>query len=398
MLGLALMGFLASSPVFIGSMLPKWVAIIPAVLIMLWFFTLLLLPSVLKHRRASDILLSADGVAVEAGPHRGRRWAWESLKSIHFQSGPGEDDLALRVGHDVLASSDEPAEIESLIALAETLAILARGELVEEPSWTNISPKVAHCATCGAPLVITSAPTVSCDYCGAVAVLSEELASLVADVHSLEVSRKVTLRAVELLLRWPSAARVNGVLVTSLIPLIFAWPAAAVFASEFFQYHDVLSWSDVGVVWLGTCAFTLALVLWVEGQVVHRRAFALLVASFRARVLDAKRGLLGCRCCGAPLGARSDELVATCVYCRSESVLVGLDIPVHRHEGQARSLRELAVERVRSMRTWRGLGVVAFCMALAGVALLAGPVLQVTNDSAPRHPSIDRPWSYEPSR
>lgn len=396
MMGLGLVGFLGSSPVFLGSLLPDWVALLCGLLIAAWFLTLLGLPLILKQRRASDLVLSRDGVEVEAGPSHGRRWTWAELGALRFEAAREGADATLRIGSEVLASSDEPGEIASLAALAETLGTLARGQHAEEPPWADLAPNVAHCATCGAPLVVTDDPDVRCRYCGARAELSHELASLVADAHTLSKSRERTLRAIDVLLRWPSARRVQPVLFAALVPLVFGWPAAGVFASEFFQFHDVLSWGDVGIVWVGTLAASLALVFWVEGQVVHRRAFALLVASFRARVLDAERGLLGCRQCGAPLGARADELVATCLYCRSESLLVGLDIPVHRHEAQSQSLQALAVERVRSIRTWRALGAVAVLTALMGVLLLAGPVTRAVRDHAPRHEPVDRPWSYEP--
>lgn len=54
-LGLGIVGFFAAAPVFISSLLPRFMAIVCGVLLALWFFVLVMLPFVARKRRASDV-------------------------------------------------------------------------------------------------------------------------------------------------------------------------------------------------------------------------------------------------------------------------------------------------------------------------------------------------------
>jgi hypothetical protein len=397
-LGIGVIGFLGSAPIFLGSVLPNWVALVCGLLIALWFFALCTLPFIAKKRRASDVLVTAQGISIASGPHRGRALGWDEMarKPPVFTPAPKDGDAKLVLPGGIEAVSSEPEEIASLENLSSTLGALASGYAAAhtpDPE-DDLDVEVARCPSCGAPITPSHEATTTCRHCSAAAPVPDELRREVDHLRSLASSRTTTARALAVLGRWPRAASVNLVLALAALPLVLGWPAAGVLGSEFFQYRDVFSWRDMGVLFVSTVALTLALVFWLERQVVHRQAFGLVVATFHAVRLESDE--LGCHNCGAPLAASSDAALIVCAYCRCDNVVLGLDLPprVRAEARQAAALDVILAERVRSMRTWRWLSVAAVVLLVTGAALLSGPLRRAATVAAPRHPLVDRAWSY----
>jgi uncharacterized Zn finger protein (UPF0148 family) len=397
-LGVGVFGFLGAAPLFIGSLLHDLLMIPCVLLIAIWFMALLRLPFVGRKQRASDIVLDVGGVTILCGPHAGQRLGWKELAQhppvVHARTDSDEVRLALAGSIELITS--EPDELTSSKNLAQTLTTLARGHQAAQQGARQHGDSVAipHCANCGAPVAPSEAESVNCSHCGVEAKIPERLQREVGHLRRLVEARTLTTRALSVLSRWPRAHRVNLVLGVAVIPLTLGWPVSASITSEFFQYRDVFSWRDVGVMFMSTAVLTLGLVFWLAGQVVHRQAFGLVVAAFHA-VKTSEDGLV-CRNCGAPLAVRPDTPLVVCAFCRCDNVVLGLELParVDAEEGQATSLDKVLRERLRSMRTWRILSATSAALVVVGGLMLAEPLHRAAVSPAPPHPLIDRDWSY----
>jgi hypothetical protein len=396
-LGIGLFGFFGAAPVFIGSLLPYWVAVVCGVLIAAWFLMLVMLPFDIKRRRASDVLLSETGLKIEGGPERGQSISWDELSAQppeFTRAAHGDTRLVLPRSIEVVTA--EPDELVSLESLVQTLEALARGhmEACAPPVKHGHAASVPHCSNCGGPVAPSEQASVRCSHCQADTAIPEALRREVTHLRALTDARTVTSRALGVLSRWPRSRTINLVLGIAVIPLVLGWPASGVLASEFLQYRDVFSWRDVGVLFVSTAALTLGLCFWLAGQIVHRQAFGLVVATFHA--VRSADGGLACRYCGAPLDVRPDKPLVSCAFCRCDNVVLGLDLSprVAAESAQAASLDEILRARLRSMKRWRFLTAGSALLIVAGGLLLVAPLRRAALSPAPRHAPVDRAWSY----
>lgn len=399
-LGIGILGFLGSAPIFIGSVLPLWVAVVCGVLIALWFGALVTVPSAARRQRASDVILDGSGLSIDGGMHDARVLAWSELvttppKLVHPAP---RAQTRLLLARDIEVVSDQADESVSLANLATTLCTLAQGwKLGRAPARPlGTGSAVPGCAECGAPLVPSESEYVKCRHCGAQTEMPANLRREVQQVRELAQARAQTGSSLRALANWPTARSVNLGFAAAVVPLVLGWPAASVFVSEFFQSRDVFSWRDVGVVFVSTAAATLGLCFRVVGQVVHRRAFGLVVATFHA-VRTSEDGVC-CRNCGAPLAVGPDTALVSCVFCREDNVVLGIDLPpqVVKEASQAESLDRMVANRMQSMRFWRRLSWLSLTLIVTGAALLYEPLSRAVRSQTPAHESLDRDWSYRP--
>jgi hypothetical protein len=397
-LGIGIIGFLGAAPIFIGSLLPTFTVAIPGILIAIWFLALMVFPSVAKKQRASDVVLSKSGVRIEGGPYSGQQIAWSELSAApaRLTNGSGSSETCLRLpgGRQIVTSEAE--ERASLAALARTLSAFTQGHDTAQHTLPSQGDNavVPLCPECGAPLTPSADERVSCRHCRATAPVADALRARVLELRSLTQARTQTRRALFVLSRWPSSGRLNVVLAIAALPLVLGWPVSGVLASEYFQYHDVFTWRDVGILFVSTAAVTLGLCFWLVGQSAHRQAFGLVVASFHAvRIADDG---LGCHQCGAPLAVAPDTPLVPCAYCRSDNVVLGLDLHprVSAEAAQAATLDQLLRARLRSIRVWRWLSLASAVLIVLGGVFLFEPLQRAFNDPGARHAPVDRDWSY----
>jgi hypothetical protein len=402
-LGIGLVGFVGAAPVFISSLLPLFFLGVSGIVLAIWFFALSTLPFVARKQRASDVVLEASGVSIVGGPYDGQHVKWSELSAAPAKltwGGKGQDCcLALPGGRQIVTS--EPDERASLGNLARTLNAFAKGHQAAqaEAKTYGQQARVPTCPQCGAPLTPSTEPTVQCVHCRAQCALPERVRNEVVALQKLVDARTHTQSALGILSRWPASRTLNLVLASASIPLVLGWPVSGALASEYFQYHDVFRWRDVGVLFVSTAALSLGLCFWLSAQVVHRQAFGLVVASFHAVRLSDDG--LGCHACGAPLPVAPDAPLVACVFCRADNVVLGLDLAprVEAESSQARSLDDLLRQRLGSLKFWRRLSFVAALLIVSGGAFLFEPLQRAFNDPGPRHAPVDRAWSYPgPSR
>src|SRR5688572_164275 len=121
--------------------------------------------------RASDAILDERGVRIEGGPHHGEHFTYAMLTPQHLaleKHREGKGKVATRLvvykdprnrtlGSTELALSIDPAETQSLDALAKTLGAVTFSAGSPAPS----SSAVLCCEGCGAPLVPVDHPVVT---------------------------------------------------------------------------------------------------------------------------------------------------------------------------------------------------------------------------------------------
>jgi hypothetical protein len=137
----------------------------------------------------------------------------------------------------------------------------------------------------------------------------------------------------------------------------------------------------------------------VQSQLVLRRAFALVVASFHARPPEQPGWPHGCRVCDAPLPLGDETPLVICSYCRADNVLLGALLPhtVQRTKEQRLSLDALLAARTRARRRWRIAFAVSLVLILGGGRQIFDTLVRVRAAHQTRHAPVDRRWSYEPA-
>lgn len=408
-LGVAIFGFLGGGPVFFGSLLPNFMTLVCGLLIALWFFGLCALPYSFRKERASDLSVNEQGITVCGGRFASHQIAWSTLAEpdgIHFSSvsgaGTAPPSAHLALGSTVTVRSEDADEIASLSALSESLSTLATGYLdaaVPRPP-SAADPRVLCCVRCGAPQPATAEEQAQCPYCGGQTPVPIALRHAVRDAAATVENRASTRSALHELQRWPRARRVNVLLAVAMLPLVLSWPVMAAFTSEFFQSFDILRWRDVFILFAATCSLSIGMVLLLQSQLVLRRAFALITASFHTLPPEQPGGLHRCRICSAPLAVRedSDQPLVVCPYCQSDNVVLGVLLPhtVHAESEQRQSLDSLLIERRRARNRWRLGFVVSVLLILVGGKVVWTTLSSARASSLTRHAPADRSWSYEP--
>lgn len=373
---------MAFGPFFISELpdwVPRWVGgaivLVFGVLWALWIFVVLAAIGGGWARRCSDILLSPDGLRVKGGPANGlaRRWDQRPPPRCVVKPPSSEHDLAseLLLDDRRVALSEDEEELRSFAAVAETVAALGRPH-TERPELPR--PQVLLCPSCGAslrPPAQAGEPHASCAHCGAAVPLPAELRERLGALGRLESARAGVERLLRTLLRQRGARFTNGLLALALPPLLIGFPLTAILFNEFYVTRH--AFRGAHALWLLPFAlgFTYGLQLWLQGQVVGRRALRLVALSYRAR--PPRDGVpWSCRLCGAPLPESGERLVVLCAYCQAEN-LTGLDLreDAEQMKAQAGSLQKTLIEQLQRRRRWRLLSLLAAgLLALSAVMLL----------------------------
>lgn len=402
-LGVAVLGFLGAAPVFFGSVLPDFMAIVCGVIIAAWFFGLCVLPFSFRKERASDLVIDGEGAQVLAGRFAGRHLRWPDLAgpdAVRFEETTDPPAATLALPGDVVARSEDPDECASLQALADSLATLARGyrEVQAPRPPASLSPRVLCCTGCGAPQALPDAEQVCCLFCQADTRVPEAQRAAVRDATASAAHRRATQSALVELQRWRSARFVNLLLGVALLPLALAWPVMGAFTSEFFQYYDILRWRDVFSLFAATAALSVGTVLLVQSQLGLRRAFALVTSTFHARPPGQPGWPHGCRECGAPLAIAEEVPLVVCPYCHTDNVVLGVLLP-HAIEATARersSLDVVLTEHARARRRWRLGFLLSLVLIAAGGKVVGDTLGRVRASRLSRHAPVDRTWDYAP--
>jgi hypothetical protein len=377
---------LVFGPLFVAEHLPRFMTLVLGVAWAAWFFAVIGVLMEVWTKRASDVVLTPEGLAVRGGPLHAVGHRWRDLVPEHSrideavgQAG-APPSTRLWLAGEVAASTEQPEERASLAAVADTvhaLATQARGGQAA-PSTAG-PPEATSCPSCGAPLALAAVEVVTCHRCGAQVPLPPAARAQLAALQQLESARRAAEQRVRRLLAQPGATATNLLLALSIPPLFLGWPAAAIYYDELHQLRGLLTWQDGVVLFVGTFAFTYGLSWLVRAQVIGREAIRLLSTRFAARPPERQGDPPSCRSCGAalPVSTDAEQLVALCAYCHSENLLaVNLVPSARREDTQAAHLGDLLVERLARRRRLRAASVVSLGVLVASAwglyARLAG--------------------------
>lgn len=328
-----------------------------------------------RRARPSDVVLSADGVTIEGGPHHGRRWPLAAL-------GPGTLKLAttmtkgekpttttttITVGGDPtpLAIAIDPSEAASLADLTATLHDLATAGREAPP----VNEGVLRCAGCGSPVVPVAQRQATCGACGRETAIPGPLRERIDAAELLQRERPRVERMTRRLLDQPGAHAANLAIsaLAASLPLSVALAGVA-FAYQTYTADSVRMGTILGLLEL-PFVVALAAYLLVRLPIVDRVALGSLTLDLAAR--RDRDGTQVCHACGGPLLAGHERAAARCVYCGADNVLgVELGLRATAHARQSQSLERVLGER-RRQRLRCGLGgVVGVLIAWHAVASL----------------------------
>ncbi|MBW2528190.1 MAG: sel1 repeat family protein [Deltaproteobacteria bacterium] len=358
--------------------------------------------------RASDALLSHEGIRFEGGAQDGIALSWESIDAEGTQASTVEEarltmrkifgDLFFLIASSMLANklelapedkvpvrrlvlksrdgrawqlaeAEHPAEQRSLDALVGSVRAKL-GAAAEEPR--DAPEQVLGCDHCGAPLTPTAAESATCRFCGSVTAMPGELRQRVHAHGAVEQSQKRSEPIIAKLLAQPGARRANVILLLAAVassvvwvPVVFGLLLPGVTNAGVFE----VGWTLVS----GSLA-VLSVFILARAGLARRRALRLLTSSFGARAPRSAQEGYGCRRCGAPL-PDATGLVAKCAYCEADNLL-GLDFrsevePTQEHE---LSLTEALEARKRERTTWLFASMGAFVIAGIGGVMAAATI------------------------
>lgn len=197
-------------------------------------------------------------------------------------------------------------------------------------AWTDYPGRVTPplpiavltCASCGAPLAVTDAPSAECRACGHAMPLPEAYVALRRYGHEARAARR-------------EAERLYSKLVTSAPPEIvatrfarFGIPALIVLSPTFlYLTQSLVGWGPRTWIAFGVFVPPIVGILVYVGLVGRANPLAYLHA-VGGRIqpgIPTSTGEPTCGACGAPLAPEPDSLAATCDYCLADSWLV--DVP-----------------------------------------------------------------------
>lgn len=387
-----------------------------------------------RRERPSDVVLAADGLRVEGGPHDGLALPWNEIaadkceiqiskeergsfsqalavglllpiialrkKAPEFADKPKQFEvwklrIALRDGGaKTVAEAERPIEQESLRAVLDSLRAVCGGRqgpgrLDGGAAPGGSRPKQDQereqravedaggggrlvCGSCGAPAVPGDADAVTCGYCGASVGVSQALRERTRAVRELAVSGAASERLITRLLDQPGARRAESLMNLAAVPMKLAWPVA--FGVVFYLLiKERLGLESLLLLALFVGATLLGLFGLVRASFVDRQALRLLALELGALPPPRPGEPQQCRNCGAPLAERPGEVLAYCVYCGTASIL-GLDVrpQAARAREQVLSLEEALRRRSRERRLWWGLSVAAALLLAVGGGSLLG--------------------------
>lgn len=318
-----------------------------------------------RRTRPSDLLVGADGLVVQGGPHHGRAIAWPALLAP-YASVERRDEVRLelawllvgfpllllselfvatvasssrggttwlrslpvarlrvhvRTGETiVLGETEDPEEAESLEAARATIALVVEGRRAVRQAPASPA-EIVVCPTCGAPCVASEAPTSACMHCAAAVVMPDAVRRLAASARESSVARAESHRLVKRLLEQPPAGKIDARFRALAILQLAVWPIG--WAAVALRVRAT-GWSSSEILYLlfpGVAVLSgyfLAL-----NAATPRRALRALTLGFGALAPARDGELARCRRCHGALAAA--EGVATCTYCSADNI-VGIDL------------------------------------------------------------------------
>jgi hypothetical protein len=352
------------------------------------------------RNRASDVLLTANGLLVDGGRLHRSSLPWRelnppfaeveettvrrlTLKTILFfflsmlaRRALVSNDLRepvrvwrLHVHHAgrrlMVAETDRPIESDSMEAAAASVCAVVSGQryVAQAPA---VAAGIVCCHQCGAPAVPDDTPWVPCPYCGAQVVLPPQVRGQAAATKNQAQERSRTAEIIAKLRDQPRATRTNVWLLVLSGLMFGAWPlgwglTAFSILSDGFQATDLLFL-------LLPFAAVLAGFFFARARLADRGSLQLLTLGFGA-LAPARQGLPSrCRRCQGPLPEAGLGGVARCRYCSAENI-VGIDLrPVVDQARAEQDSFDRALEARRREKTlWTTLSIVA-AVALVGWA------------------------------
>ena len=274
-----------------------------------------------SRRRASDIILSGDGIDVRGGPHHGFFCPWRSIKpatsyvketdETFYKNGddPTVFIQQLVVGDVELARGGEAEEVASFRAVAE---------LVDEAAGaaTPVAaalPSVATCPSCGAPLTPVDTDTTRCPYCASVVAVPTEVREAVRQASQTQREKQLMTADVRRALAGGRTSTVNRLILACGISGHVGAPFALLAGLE----HKL----PLACVPLAVPVILAAMARAAISKRVAVRALAFGCAAIVSA--DPSHPAL-CHRCRGPLPP-TDGALAVCAYCGATNV-IGIDL------------------------------------------------------------------------
>ena len=372
---------LAFGPLFLP--LPDWVVIPLGILWAGWFFAIVGALIQGARRRASDIELSSEGIAIQGGPRRGFRAAWERLDprrcEVRAETLEGGTTFRLILDGQEVAVTEDEGERRSFEAVVDTVHAVRRGPAA--PGSRARSADVVSCAHCGAPAALRDEDFVACRACGEKVPVPEAKRAQIRGLAQLEASRRRCERLLFRLLRQRGAGFTNLLVLVATPPLILGGPLAAILFNEFYATRHLFRWTHGVTLFLCGLFFTYGLSLLVQAEVVGRAALRLVALRFHARPPSREGDPCECRVCGAPLSDGPEQVVVLCAYCRAENITdIDLRPEAEGVTQQAGSLEATLDERLRVRRRYRWLSLLSGALLLAGAGAIYGTFFHTCRD------------------
>jgi hypothetical protein len=371
-------------PLFFGKYLPDWTVYPIGILWAAWFFTMLVLLVDGWKRRASDLLIGKNELAVRGGPLHRTRIAFRDLDPACFTlKRPSDaeaeayiaylkpDQVTLWLDGEVAAVCRDEDEARSLAVLVETVhALHAQAVGAWQPPVLR-PPGVVYCEVCGAPVAPRKEEQAQCGHCGADVAIPTETRAALAAQEGLAAAHAQSERILRQLLSQPGAHRTNLLIVVSIPPLFVGWPLCGILFDELYQGRNHLfSWLHGVSLLIAAFCFTYGLSWLLRAHIAARAAVRVVATRFAAIPPTETGDPSACRNCGGPLPlVSSEQLLVSCLYCQSENVLGTYLLPaVRREEGQARNLGEELIVRLAERRRYRLIALASLLLLLLSVA------------------------------
>jgi hypothetical protein len=329
---------------------------------------------VLDHR-PTDLVLGADGVHVEGGPHEityGEPVPWKEIvrEAWHVRRNKQVSELVTGAAdfEIVLASATELSEAWSLQAIADTVCQTAEQRTNGVPAAAEVTSLA--CPACGAPARADDAESVACEFCRSRVPVPAGARERIRAARRVGVSDRVTPLLIRRFLAQPSARALNAIGLFAAACMFAAWPAVIGLGAWLYS-EDLFGGMAVTALVLFAPASIWAMYTGASATIANRRALQLVGLGLTAARTAA--GAAECRLCGAVL-QQSSELVVACGYCASPNVL-GIDLRRRVRDAVAdeQELQAALAANADRQRDARVQVLLAIgCMVLAAVLFAVG--------------------------
>jgi hypothetical protein len=385
--------------------------------------------------RASDVLLFADGLAVDGGRLHGEKISWSELTAPYAEM---EDTTARRITmgsilmvvlailtrstnmasgvtsavqvwrlhvyrkgeRKMIAETDRPIERDSMSAAASSVSAVVSGQryVAEAPT---IAAKILTCNSCGAPAVPDDAPFVTCSFCNMRVVLPDDIRGQAAAAKTMSQSRGTTAGIIAKLREQPRAAHTNVWLAVLAAVMFGAWPIGWGLIA-FRVLADGFQATDLFCLLLPFAAVLAGFFL-ARARLADRGALQLLTLGFGALSPKKEGEPSRCRRCQGPLPSAGLGGVTQCRYCAAENI-VGLDLrpSVDPARAEQTNFDEALQKRATEKRLWTTLSIVAGFALLAWIGGTTAYIIHMEDDGKPAsgkpHPNSTTPWPPTPPK